>query len=454
LSTVLSVQEINNKNGWLDCHPLVKGNAMKNKKTKKIESSDVTRRDFLKVAGTGVLAAGATSVVGFPTILRAAPPDIKIACVYPLSGAFSRNGNLTLQGAKAAMGWVNDNGGIKSLGGAKLVPVVGDCASTVEGAASAMDRLCRDPEIVMAMGAWASSFTMSSTEVTERLGIPQFSVSFADSLTNRGFKWGFYPNAPYSTLTQIVCPQVIELAKNAGKTIKTVMIVGNNQAASTSFYAACKENFNPLGIKFIAEETWAIGTLTDATPVIQKVKRLNPDLVVYMGDALTEIQMVMMKKKEFGVRVPFFCGGGWLGDPSLKFAGEYLESWIALTPCFPHKLTPPEWIERSLAQCRKEYSNEAWVGQELSFAWPLVPIMAEVLERAGTRDRNKIRDVAANMDIHNVMATRQVIGQGMAFDGTGRIAPKYRGAIIIQWQGGKPVVVFPPQLAQAKALWR
>ncbi len=44
------------------------------------------------------------------------------------------------------MGWVNDNGGIKSLGGAKLVPVVGDCGSTVEGTASAMERICRDPE--------------------------------------------------------------------------------------------------------------------------------------------------------------------------------------------------------------------------------------------------------------------------------------------------------------------
>ena len=142
-----------------------------------------------------------------------AAPDIKIAVVYPLSGAFSRNGNLSVQGLKAAMGWVNDNGGIKSLGGAKLVPVVADCGSTVEGSASAMERVCRDREIVMAMGAWASSFTLSSTEVTERLGIPQFSISFADSLTERGFKWGFYTCPPYTTLSGIFLPKVVELAK-------------------------------------------------------------------------------------------------------------------------------------------------------------------------------------------------------------------------------------------------
>jgi len=89
--------------------------------------------------------------------------DIKIAVAYPLSGGLSRSGNLTVQSVKAAMGWVNDNGGIKSLGGAKLVPVIADTGSAVETAASAMDRLCRDPEIVMAMGSWASSLTLAVT---------------------------------------------------------------------------------------------------------------------------------------------------------------------------------------------------------------------------------------------------------------------------------------------------
>lgn len=393
------------------------------------------------------------SLITTEVTVAASAPDVKIAVVYPLSGAFSRNGNLTLQGVKAAMGWVNDNGGIKSLGGAKLVPVIADCGSTVEGAASAMERVCRDPEIVMAIGAWASSFTLSSTEITERLGIPQFSFSFADSLTARGFKWGFYVSPPFTALSEITLPSVIALAKNAGKEIKTAMIVGNNQAASKAFYEASKKFLTSIGVKFVGEETWAIGTLTDATPVMQRVKTLNPDIVLYCGDAYSEIQMNMMKKKELDVQVPFLCAGGWLGDPSLEFGGKYLESWIAQSPAFPHKLTPPEWIKRSLEQSRKEYSNEAWVGQELTVAWTMVPIMAEVLERAGSRDRNAIREAARKLDIHNVPATRQIVGQGMAFDETGRIAKKYQNMVLIQWQGGKPVVVYPPHLASAKPVW-
>jgi branched-chain amino acid transport system substrate-binding protein len=410
------------------------------------------RRTIIVIMISAIVLGGL--VLGYKTKQAStAAPDIKIACVFPLSGAFSRNGNLSVQGAKAAMGWVNDNGGIKSLGGAKLVPVVGDCGSTVEGTANAMERICRDPAILLATGAWASSFSMASTEVTERLEIPHFSIGFADSLTQRGLKWGFYVCPPYQTLTSIFLPKVIELAKGAGKEVKNAMIVGNNQAASVAFFKTCKEYFVKMNIKVVGEETWGIGTLTDATPIMQKVKTLNPDLVVYMGDALTEIQMVMMKKKELDIKVPFVCGGGWLGDPSLKFGGEYLDSWIALSPSFPHKLTPPEWVKRSLEQAKKEYSDEAWVGQELSFEWNTIPIMAEVLERAASRDRKVIRDTATKLDISNVMSTRHIPGQGMAFDDTGRIAMKYRNCLIVQWQGGKPVPVYPEHLALAKPVW-
>ena len=76
-----------------------------------------------------VLLAGTMIVCTFLAVHRdasAAPKDVKIGVVYPLSGAPARNGNLMVQGVKAAFGWVNDNGGIKSLDGAKLIPVIAD----------------------------------------------------------------------------------------------------------------------------------------------------------------------------------------------------------------------------------------------------------------------------------------------------------------------------------------
>jgi branched-chain amino acid transport system substrate-binding protein len=379
--------------------------------------------------------------------------DIKIAVAYPLSGGLSRSGNLTVQSAKAAMGWVNDNGGIKSLGGAKLVPVVADTGSAVETAASAMDRLCRDPEIVMAMGSWASSLTLAVTEVTERLGIPHFSISYVDSLSTRGFKWGFYVSPPVSSLAPSGVGSVLDLAKGLGYQVKTAMFVGDTQAASQFMYDSVKKFFPTVGIKVIGEETWALGTLTDATPVMQKVKSLNPDIVIFNPTAITETQMCLMKRKEVGIRTPFITGG-YASDPSFRKIGvDVLEGIILYTPCFPNKRWPEDWIKRTLDQCKKEYSDEAWIGQDLGYGWTMVPVMAEMLERAGSRDKEAIRNEGHKIDLHDVMTTRAFAKQGVAFDENGRIAKKYQGLLLAQWQKGVPVVVYPADVAVAKPIW-
>ena len=387
--------------------------------------------------------------------IAAPTPDIKIGLVYPLSGSLSRNGNLTLQSIKASMAWVNENGGIKSMGGAKLAPVIVDSGSTVEGAANAMERVSRDPEVALTMGSWASSLTLASSEVSERVGIPQFSISFVDQLNQRGFKWGFYVTPPMSVYGEMGLANALALAAAAGSSPKTVMILSDNQAASKAFNESAKKYLQKRpDIKVVGEEYWTMGTLTDATPIMQKVKSLNPDLVLYSAGAISEAQIGLMKKREMGIKNIFMGSGGWAADPSFRQVGaDFLEGMIAFSPIFPHKLTPPEWIKRSLDQCRKEYSNEPFAGQELTYGWVLVPTVAEVLERAGSRDRKTIQEAARKLDIHDVMTTRATAKQGMAFDETGRLAKKYQEVLIVQWQGGVAQTVFPSQLGVAKAAW-
>jgi branched-chain amino acid transport system substrate-binding protein len=93
------------------------------------------------------------------------------------------------------------------------------------------------------------------------------------------------------------------------------------------------------------------------------------------------------------------------------------------------------------------------MGQELGFAWTMIPIMAEILERAGSRNRQTIWETAHKLDIHDVPATRAIAKQGIAFDEKGRIAKKYQNILVIQWQSGIPLTVYPLELALAKPVW-
>jgi branched-chain amino acid transport system substrate-binding protein len=376
---------------------------------------------------------------------------VKVAIVDPLSGAYSRNGNLAVQGTKAMMNWINEKGGIKSLGGAKLVPVVADNKSTVEGAANGMERVCRDPDILIAQPSWGSSFTMAATEVTERLGIPSFSTGGSEKLHERGFKYGFYPCPGFLTQMKLGMPVMMEMFKSAGKDLKTQFIASSNNVSDMLFCEGTQKYLEERGVKTVGKEVWPIGTLTDATPIMQKIKTADPDIVIFGGSALAEAQMFIMKKKELKMKKTIFiCSSGWMGDPSLSFGGEYMDSWFGFTPFFPNKRTPQEWITKTLDQVRKEYANEPWIGLELSMGMNLVPVYAEALERAASRDRNVIAETIRKMDLHDISATRNYAKNGVSFDETGRISKKYEGVVIIQWQSSVCKVVYPEDMASVK----
>jgi len=77
--------------------------------------------------------------------------------------------------------------------------------------------------------------------------------------------------------------------------------------------------------------------------------------------------MCLMKRKEFGVNIPFVGMGGWGMDPSFRTIGaDALEGLTAFTGNFPNKATPKEWVTRSMEQCKKEYSDEPFIAQELA----------------------------------------------------------------------------------------
>ena len=79
------------------------------------------RRDFLTKTAGGALAA--TAFAAFPLRLRSAEP-VNIGGLYPVTGSMAQIGQGCVNAAKLAVQMVNDAGGIKSLGGAKLNLIV------------------------------------------------------------------------------------------------------------------------------------------------------------------------------------------------------------------------------------------------------------------------------------------------------------------------------------------
>ena len=86
-------------------------------------------------------ALALAAALAAPGPAAAQQKDIEIALIVPLSGPWARQGQLERMGAEMAINDINNSGGIKSLGGAKVKLVVLDTGDSAEKAKNAAQRL-------------------------------------------------------------------------------------------------------------------------------------------------------------------------------------------------------------------------------------------------------------------------------------------------------------------------
>jgi len=121
-----------------------------------------SRRTIITQGAT--LAAGLAAASSLPRFARAQAKPVKIAVIVPLSGPWARQGTLVKFGAETAVDEINQLGGIKALGGAKIELVAIDAGDSAEKAKNAAQRLvAQEPDVVGGMGAWLSTFTLAVT---------------------------------------------------------------------------------------------------------------------------------------------------------------------------------------------------------------------------------------------------------------------------------------------------
>src|SRR5258705_1586609 len=187
--------------------------------------SKITRRTLLAGASIGLMSS---------RVWAQAPSEVKVGLLVPISGLYARPGAVMRDGAEMGVDHINAQGGIKSLGGAKLKLVVLDAGDTNEKAKNAAQRMvAQEPDLVAASGAYLSSFTLAVTEVTERANLPVLTLSYSDLITDRGFKYVFQTSATAGFQVKQSFPQVIKLAAAAsGTEPQTVAIITDDTGAS------------------------------------------------------------------------------------------------------------------------------------------------------------------------------------------------------------------------------
>ena len=408
--------------------------------------ASLTRRGALLAAS----AIALTTVGSAPTV-QAQPKNVKIAVIAPLSGPWARQGTLVKFGAETAVAEINAAGGIKSMGGAKLELVAIDAGDSAEKAKNAAQRLvAQEPEVVGGMGAWLSTFTLAVTEVTERAEIPWLTLSYADSITDRGFKFVYQssPTAGWQSVNAL--PTILELGKAAtGKAPASAGIIGDNTASPMAFLKPMRDGgLTKLGIKTAMDETYT-PPLADATPLIQKVRSSRPEFLIFISTTISDLKLGLEKMNEFRLAkgaVPVIANGAHMGAPEVlkNVPQDLIEGVFFIVANWGMK------GHETIEELYKKQSGEPWITQDGLAGYGHTWILKEALEKAGVADRVKVNAEIKKLELTTGQAANAFPG-GVKFDEKGR---RVGGpVVIVQWQDGKPLTVYPIDRALAKAKW-
>ena len=377
--------------------------------------------------------------------------EVRVAVIAPMSGPWARQGELMKKGAEIAIEDINRAGGIMSMGGAQMRLVVIDAGDSAEKAKNAAQRMvAQETDIVGASGAWLSTFTLAVSEVTERADLPLLTLSYSDAITSRGFKYVFQTSPTGGAQAESALPALLEMAKLAtGKPLKTVGIVMDNTAAPVSFSKPMREGgFEKLNLKLTVDETFT-PPLADATSVVQKVRNARPDVLLLLPTSVPDDKLVLEKLSEMGLgrsRLPVVSNGAHMGAPEmLRLVGkDLMEGVMTIVANWGAK-----GQEKLIADFKKR-SGEPWMTQDSISTYGDMWIYKDALEKAGVADRKKVAEAIREMDTTTGPA-RFYPGGRLKFDEKGRRVGA--ALIIVQWQKGEPVVVYPPASALAKPVW-
>jgi len=378
--------------------------------------------------------------------------EVEVGLIAPMSGPYARQGQVMKMAADMAIETVNQQGGIKSMGGAKLKLSVFDAGDSVERAKNAAQRMVANaPDLVVATGAYLSSFTLAVTEVTERAELPVITFSYSDLITSRGFKYVFQTSATGVQQAEGSLPALMEMAEKAsGKRPQTIGIVMDNTAASVSFVKPMRDHqFAKLGLKLVVDETFT-PPLANATPLIQKVRSARPDILILLPTVISDAKLLLEKMNEFGLgrgKLPTIANGAAILDPDLRnnMNIEQLEGVMAVVANWTTS------AQKDFVAEVKAKTNEPWPTQHFVTTYGDILIFKAALEAAGKADRQAVAQALRTMNLSGGAANFFPGNGKLRFEENGRRADA--SLLIVQWQKGVPITVYPPKDALAGPAW-
>lgn len=380
----------------------------------------------------------------------ASSKTLTIGVFAPFSGSYQADGKENLQGAETAVQEINAQGGIKSLGGAKLRIVSVD-AGTNGGsqASSAAAQMVADKPTFVVSGPVSAS-VLPGAPVFERAQIPECTDGFADQLTTSGYHYLFELPPPGSVISKGAVPSFFQTLSliDPGAT-KAAVVYDSNPAQQSLTVTFAKELKASGKINIVYQSQFPLGS-TNLAPIAEQIKASGAQILI-PGATNPELEAILGPLQASGVHIPIYNPGG--GSPSgedyLTSLGKYVNGQFAVVQ-FNHSANMSPAQNQLLATANSDYVKQfhaAFMGEFGGEAYTCTWDLALAMERAGSTDGAKIRAAMVGYPYTSGPGSLEVPGkveynaQGVNVDG---------GSVLAEWCNNDLVAVGPNEKFQAK----
>lgn len=341
-----------------------------------------------------------------PTTAAAAKPasgtPIKIGFVTPLSGPLASFGILNRIAVKLAEEDINAAGGIN---GSPVQLLIEDSPFSPTQAVTVVRKLSEQDKVFAIIGPYATGEFENAAPLSNELKLTVVSPSaMKPGVAGRNRNYSFQMNLRDTIAT----PIAIAAYKKKYPNVKRVVLTGDTKEAVTE--SMVKDIFPKLlkdaGLDIIDTVPFET-TITDFSPVVTKIKGLNPDGVVFAATMAVGINFAKEYERQ-GMKAPVLTSAHVIGGPFVQNAGTAVEGWV-MVGLFNWESTDPKisgFVKRFFERAAADPAVKpppAHISTE-GIYYDTVNIIADIMRKAGIKPdtplqeaRDKIRDGMLNL---------------------------------------------------------
>ncbi len=371
---------------------------------------------------------------------------LSLGALFPMTGEAALIGDESFRGLVLATDRLNGGGGL--LG--RTVSLRRADAPDAGHAADAVKALTGGTKVAAIFGTGVTSIALAASEAAGLAGVPYFELTATGAaVTGRTIPTVFRscPEADaFGTLSVAAVTEVLApLWRRSAAALRLAVLAAGNafgQAVAASQAAACRHH----GLAPVQTLSYAAGTV-DFAPLVRPLKVAGIEVLLHTGAANDVVLLYRaMQQAGWRPRMVIGCGPGYAMADTRQAVGTALDGTMAADfPQYAVNAGVAPGAAAVAASYRAQYGAEPRSGLSLA-AYVGAGLFFAAIARAGSTDGTKLR---AAVLASSVPGGTTANGWGAAFDASGQ---NHRAsAMLMQWQEGRAVTVYPEAASVARA---